>query len=77
MDQRKAGRSSAPVYEDDGWHIYTRDQLDLVDHLGVSQFHVVGMCISGPYAFGLITAVSQRVLYCFGIIRLPDFFRVV
>src|SRR5690606_37301096 len=31
MDQRNAGRSRAPIRGDDGWHVYTADQLALMD----------------------------------------------
>jgi pimeloyl-ACP methyl ester carboxylesterase len=61
MDQRNAGKSVAPVRATDSWHVYTQDQLALLDHLGVHQFHVAGMCIGGPYIMGLIEAVPQRV----------------
>jgi pimeloyl-ACP methyl ester carboxylesterase len=61
MDQRNAGRSRAPIHADDGWHVYTRDQLALMDHLGVERFHVAGMCIGGPYCMGLIEAAPERV----------------
>ena len=61
MDQRNAGRSSAPVTAEDGWHTYTADQLALLDHLGVDRFHVAGMCIGGPYCMGLIEAAPERV----------------
>ena len=61
MDQRNAGRSSAPVSGNDGWHTYTSDQLALMDHVGAQRFHVAGMCIGGPYAFGLIEAAPDRV----------------
>ena len=62
MDQRNAGRSTAPITADDGWHTYTADQLALADHLGLDRFHVMGMCIGGPYAFGLIEAAPERVV---------------
>lgn len=62
MDQRNAGHSTAPVSAADGWHTYTADQLGLMDHLGITQFHVAGMCIGGPYSFGLIDAAPDRVL---------------
>ena len=62
MDQRNAGRSTAPISGSDGWHTYAQDQLGLMDHLGIDQFHVAGMCIGGPYCFGLIDAVPRRVL---------------
>ncbi|MEQ8861016.1 MAG: alpha/beta hydrolase [Pseudomonadales bacterium] len=61
MDQRNAGGSRAPVRADDGWHVYTADQLALLDHLGVDRFHVAGMCIGGPYCMGLIEAAPERV----------------
>jgi len=61
MDQRNAGESTAAVSGADGWHTYTADQLALLDHLGVDQFHVMGMCIGGPYAMGLIEAAPARV----------------
>lgn len=60
MDQRNAGRSSAPVSGDDGWHTYRADQLALLDHLGVDRCHVIGMCIGGPYVLGLLTAAPDR-----------------
>jgi len=61
MDQRNAGRSTAPVSAGDGWHTYTADQLGLMDHLGIQRFHVAGMCIGGPYSFGLIGDAPERV----------------
>ena len=61
MDQRNAGQSSAPVSSTDGWHTYAADQLALLDHLQVDKFHVMGMCIGGPYAMGLIQAAAKRV----------------
>jgi pimeloyl-ACP methyl ester carboxylesterase len=61
MDQRNAGRSSAPVRATDSWSVYTEDQLALLDHLGVDRFHVAGMCIGGSYCMGLIQAAPQRV----------------
>ena len=61
MDQRNAGASSGPVSEMDGWQTYLGDQLALLDALGVKQFHVIGMCIGGPYALGLAQAEPARV----------------
>jgi pimeloyl-ACP methyl ester carboxylesterase len=60
MDQRNAGRSTAPVSASDGWATYASDQLGLLDHLGVERCHVVGMCIGGPYIIGLLTAAPER-----------------
>ena len=61
MDQRNAGASRGPVAASHGWQTFTADQLALLDHLGVDRFHVAGMCIGGPYAFGLIEAAPERV----------------
>lgn len=61
MDQRNAGQSTGPVSASHGWHTYAADQLALLDHLGIDRFHVAGMCIGGPYAFGLIEAAPARV----------------
>ncbi len=61
MDQRNAGRSTAPVSASDGWHTYTEDQIALLDHLGVDQAHLMGACIGGPYVLGVIQAAPDRV----------------
>lgn len=60
MDQRNAGRSSAPVTPIDGWSVYTADQLALLDHLAVERCHVVGMCIGGPYIAALLRSAPER-----------------
>jgi pimeloyl-ACP methyl ester carboxylesterase len=60
MDQRNAGGSTAPVGAADGWATYTADQLALLDHLGVEECHVLGMCIGGPYIFGLLMSSHDR-----------------
>ena len=61
MDQRNAGRSTAPVSGEDGWHTYIADQLALMDHVGADRFHTAGMCIGGPYCMGQIAAAPERV----------------
>ncbi|MBC8292866.1 MAG: alpha/beta hydrolase [Proteobacteria bacterium] len=61
MDQRNAGRSTAPVLPTDSWQVYTADQLALLDHLGVNRFSVLGMCIGGSFGMGLIEAAPERV----------------
>ncbi|MGD8861364.1 MAG: alpha/beta hydrolase [Myxococcales bacterium] len=61
MDQRNAGRSRAPITPDDGWHVYARDQIALLDHLGVDRFHVHGYCIGGSFGLGLMQAAPERV----------------
>jgi pimeloyl-ACP methyl ester carboxylesterase len=42
--------------------MYARDQLALMDHLGVDAFHVFGCCIGGPFALKLIELAPDRVL---------------
>jgi len=61
MDQRNAGRSTAPISGTDRWATYADDQLALLDHLGVRRFHVLGKCIGGPYALGLVHKAPHRV----------------
>lgn len=61
MDQRNAGKSTGPIAANHGWQTFTSDQIALMDHLNCPAFHVAGMCIGGPYAFGLIQAVPDRV----------------
>jgi pimeloyl-ACP methyl ester carboxylesterase len=61
MDQRNAGKSSAPISATDGWETYTADHLALLDHLGVKQCHVMGGCIGSSYCLGLIKAAPERV----------------
>ncbi|MDJ0767601.1 MAG: alpha/beta hydrolase [Ilumatobacter sp.] len=60
MDQRNAGRSTAPISPGDGWATYRGDQLGLLDHLGIDRCHVLGMCIGGPYIMGLLRAAPER-----------------
>ena len=61
MDQRNAGKSSAPISAADGWDTYTGDHIALLDHLGIKQCHLMGGCIGGSYSLGMIKAAPQRV----------------
>lgn len=61
MDQRNAGLSSAPISGEDGWATYTGDHVGLLDALGIERCHVLGCCIGGPYALGLMEAAPERV----------------
>ncbi len=60
MDQRNAGRSTAPVTAADDWSSYAGDQLALLDHLGIEQCHLLGMCIGGPFIAGLLATAPER-----------------
>jgi pimeloyl-ACP methyl ester carboxylesterase len=62
MDQRNSGRSTGPLEVADPWGAYARDQLALLDHLGVQNFHVLGACIGGSFALKLIEQAPQRVV---------------
>jgi pimeloyl-ACP methyl ester carboxylesterase len=61
MDQRNAGQSRAPVTAADGWPTYTSDQVALLDHLAIERCHVLGGCIGGAFALGLVVAAPARV----------------
>lgn len=61
MDQRNAGKSSAPITAADGWHSYAADHLALLDHLGIRQCHLIGGCIGSSYSLGVIKAAPERV----------------
>ena len=61
MDQRNAGGSTAPVRSSDGWHSYMEDHLALLDALGIEKFHLLGMCIGGPFIAQLAESVPDRI----------------
>jgi pimeloyl-ACP methyl ester carboxylesterase len=61
MDQRNAGRSTAPISANDGWQTYAADHVALMDHLGIDRTHVLGGCIGGPYCLGVVQAAPERV----------------
>ena len=61
LDQRNAGRSTGTITADDGWHTYAADHLALMDHLGISRFHVIGACIGGPFGFKLCETAPERI----------------
>lgn len=62
MDQRNAGKSSAPINSEDGWHTYTGDHIALLDHLGINQCHLMGGCIGSSYCLGVIKEAPERVI---------------
>jgi pimeloyl-ACP methyl ester carboxylesterase len=61
MDQRNAGRSTAPVSAADGWDSYAADHIALLDALAIERCHVLGGCIGGPYCLGVMQAAPERV----------------
>jgi pimeloyl-ACP methyl ester carboxylesterase len=62
MDQRNTGRSSGPLDAADPWGSYARDQLAVLDHLGVDRFLVLGCCIGGSFVLKLIEQTGDRVV---------------
>lgn len=61
MDQRNAGRSSAPIAADDAWDAYTADHVALLDHLGHDRAHIMGGCIGSSYCLNLCRLAPERV----------------
>src|SRR5215212_1933858 len=56
------GQSTGPLDIDRPWDSYTDDHLGLMDHLGVSQFMVLGFCIGGPFIWNLLKRAGDRVV---------------
>src|SRR3954470_17952929 len=61
MDQRNAGQSKTVIEADHGWHTYEADQLALINHLGLKQFHVVGICIGASFGMRLCRQARSRI----------------
>jgi pimeloyl-ACP methyl ester carboxylesterase len=55
-------RSTGPLETDRPWDAYTDDQLGLMDHLGISEFMVLGFCIGGPFIWNLLQRAPERVV---------------
>jgi len=56
------GQSTGPLESERPWDAYTDDQLGLMDHLGIRQFHVLGFCIGGPFIWNLLKRAGDRVV---------------
>jgi len=56
------GESSGPVEMDRPWDAYTDDHIGLMDHLGISEFMVLGFCIGGPFIWNLLRRAPRRVV---------------
>jgi pimeloyl-ACP methyl ester carboxylesterase len=55
------GESVGPLDIDQPWDAYTDDQIGLMDHLGISEFMVLGFCIGGPFIWNMLKRVRNRV----------------
>src|SRR2546428_5713228 len=58
----KGGESSGSLAIDRPWDAYTDDHLGLMDHLGISEFMVLGFCIGGPFIWNLLRRAPQRIV---------------
>lgn len=55
------GHSSGPLEIERPWDAYTDDHLGLMDHLGISEFLVLGFCIGGPFIWNMLRRAPRRV----------------
>src|SRR5487761_685573 len=55
------GQSSGPLETGWPWDAYTDDHIGLMDHLGISEFMVLGFCIGGPFIWNLLKRAPDRV----------------
>jgi pimeloyl-ACP methyl ester carboxylesterase len=64
MDLRNSNRglSTGPLEPERPWDMYTDDQLQLLEHLGVQKFFVMGFCIGNPLIWNLLQRVPERVV---------------
>ncbi len=56
------GQSSGPLEIDRPWDAYADDQLGVMDHLGISEFMVMGFCIGGPFIWNLLKRAPGRIV---------------
>ncbi|HEY4142940.1 MAG TPA: alpha/beta hydrolase [Pseudolabrys sp.] len=61
MDQRNAGKSRGPITANDSWDMYARDQIAVLDHLGIKKCHVLGACIGATFALKLCEVAPERI----------------
>ncbi|HVH79126.1 MAG TPA: alpha/beta hydrolase [Stellaceae bacterium] len=67
------GQSTGPLEIDRPWDAYTDDHIGLMDHLGISEFFVLGFCIGGPFIWNLLKRARGRVVA--GVLTQPSGFR--
>jgi pimeloyl-ACP methyl ester carboxylesterase len=58
----KGGQSTGPIEIDRPWDGYTDDHIGLMDHLGISEFMVLGFCIGGPFVWNMLNRARGRVV---------------
>jgi pimeloyl-ACP methyl ester carboxylesterase len=67
------GESTGPLEIDRPWDAYTDDHIGLMDHLGISEFLVLGFCIGNPFIWNLLKRARGRVVA--GVLAQPSGFR--
>lgn len=61
LDQRNAGRSTAPITATDGWQQYAEDHVLLLDALSIPTCQILGACIGPSFALKIIELAPHRV----------------
>jgi pimeloyl-ACP methyl ester carboxylesterase len=56
------GQSSGPLEIDRPWDSLADDHLDLMDHLGIEEFMVLGFCVAGPLIWKMLERAPDRVV---------------
>src|SRR6516165_8772328 len=56
------GQSTGPLEIDRPWDAYADDHLGLMDHLGITEFLVLGFCIGGPFIWNLLQRAPERIV---------------
>ena len=56
------GQSSGPLEINRPWDSFTDDHLNLMDHLGIDKFMVMGFCIGGPFIWNLLRRAADRIV---------------
>jgi len=56
------GQSSGPLEIDRPWDAHTDDHIDLMDHLRIGKFMVMGFCIGGPLVWNILKRAPDRVV---------------
>ena len=56
------GQSSGPLEINRPWDSFTDDHLNLMDHLGIDKFMVMGFCIGGPFIWNLLRRAPDRIV---------------
>jgi pimeloyl-ACP methyl ester carboxylesterase len=62
LHHANGGQSSGLLEIDRPWDAHADDQLGLMDHLGIGEFLVMGLCICGPFIWNLLQREPERIV---------------